>query len=54
MHYGASEDTQKQSLSSLMIERLLFCCLLHRLKCCLVLCLRKLRKIPIFELNIVN
>lgn len=24
MHYGASEDTQKQSLSSLMIERLLF------------------------------
>lgn len=24
MHYGASEDTQKQSQSSLMIERLLF------------------------------
>ncbi len=24
MHYGASEDTQKQSPSSLMIERLLF------------------------------
>ncbi len=24
MHYGALEDTQKQSLSSLMIERLLF------------------------------
>lgn len=24
MHYGASEDTQKQSLSSLMMERLLF------------------------------
>ena len=24
MHYGASEDTQKQSPSSLMIKRLLF------------------------------
>lgn len=24
MHYGASEDTQKQSQSSLMIKRLLF------------------------------